>query len=300
MNSSRLLKSFHNKRSFPSIHCKLFSNIIFDRHLKKKQREWSLNLSDSEYYDYLREEAADRLVDRMKDITRKLPCALELGSHRGHILRKLKEEIDEDGETILGIKSFTQCDLAELRDCESHLIDDYKIDTERVFVDEEAIPFGAKSFDIVVSPFSLHWVNDLQSTLIKIKEVLKEDGVFIGSMLGGNTLHELRYCFYLAEQERRGGVGPHASAFASASDIAGLMQATGFALPTVDVDTLTIGYPNALVLMEHIQKMGEGNANWNRQFHVGKDTFLAVASIYQELFALEDGSIPATFQVCIL
>ena len=35
------------------------------------------------------------------------------------------------------------------------------------------------------------------------------------------------------------------------------------------------------VLMEHLDHMGEGNANLNRHLHVGKDTFLAAASIYQ-------------------
>lgn len=33
--------------------------------------------------------------------------------------------------------------------------------------------------------------------------------------------------------------------------------------------------------MEHIFKMGEGTAALNRQYSVGRDTFLAMASIYQ-------------------
>lgn len=33
--------------------------------------------------------------------------------------------------------------------------------------------------------------------------------------------------------------------------------------------------------MEHIQQMGEGNASLNRQLHVGKDTMLAMAALYQ-------------------
>jgi NADH dehydrogenase [ubiquinone] 1 alpha subcomplex assembly factor 5 len=71
---------------------------------------------------------------------------------------------------------------------------------------------------------------------------MKDDGVFIGSILGGDTLQELRYCFYLAEQDRRGGIGPHTSPFTQASDIAGLLQSTNFALPTVDVDTITVSF----------------------------------------------------------
>lgn len=33
-------------------------------------------------------------------------------------------------------------------------------------------------------------------------QVLKPDGAFIGAMLGGSTLTELRSCLLLAEQER--------------------------------------------------------------------------------------------------
>ena len=36
---------------------------------------------------------------------------------------------------------------------------------------------------------------------------------------------------------------------------------------------------------------------FNRQLNVGKDTFLAIAAIYDKLYAMEDGTIPAIFQV---
>ena len=36
----------------------------------------------------------------------------------------------------------------------------------------------------------------------------------INHSLTGSTLQELRYCFYLAEQERKGGLSPHASPLA--------------------------------------------------------------------------------------
>jgi len=95
--------------------------------------------------------------------------------------------------------------------------------------------------------------------------ILKPDGAFVGSMLGGSTLQELKHSMYLADQERKGwsneinqfidavfyvraltvcvisgGISPHTSPFARASDIAGIMQSTNFALPTVDIDTITV------------------------------------------------------------
>ena len=71
-------------------------------------------------------------------------------------------------------------------------------------------------------------------------KLLRPDGVFLATMIGGTTLQELNYCFYLAEQERKGGISPHSSPLALPSDVAGLVQAAGFALPTVDVDTIVV------------------------------------------------------------
>ena len=43
--------------------------------------------------------------------------------------------------------------------------------------------------------------------------------------------------------------------------------------------------------------MGEGNATFNRVPSMDKDTLLSMAAIYQEMYGLEDGSVPATFEV---
>jgi NADH dehydrogenase [ubiquinone] 1 alpha subcomplex assembly factor 5 len=52
--------------------------------------------------------------------------------------------------------------------------------------------------------------------LVQIKEALKSDGVFIGAILGGDTLFELRTSLQLAEVEREGGISPHVSPMAGA------------------------------------------------------------------------------------
>ena len=50
--------------------------------------------------------------------------------------------------------------------------------------------------------------------LVQIKEALKPDGVFIGALLGGDSLFELRTSLQLAEVEREGGISPHVSPMA--------------------------------------------------------------------------------------
>ena len=274
---------------------------VFDRDLKRRQRHWALGLEDSDYYDYLRTESARQICERVEDITREFPTALDLGCHRGHLLKELRSREGLGGNGgVGGVQTLHQMDMS-LRDnldadtpSEENLVH-----AVHVIGDEETplLTMDQHSMDLVMSNLNLHWINDLPGSLVQIREVLKPDGCFIGSLLGGSTLQELRYCLYLAEQERRGGVSPHASPLITPSDMAALMQGAKFALPTIDVETVTISYPDAFTLMEHLSLMGEGTAALNRQFHVGRDTFIAAAALYQELYGLEDGSVPATFQM---
>jgi len=62
----------------------------------------------------------------------------------------------------------------------------------------------------------------------------------IGSILAGETLHELRVSLQLAEMERLGGIGAHISPFVEAQDIGALMGRAGFGMITLDVDELQV------------------------------------------------------------
>jgi NADH dehydrogenase [ubiquinone] 1 alpha subcomplex assembly factor 5 len=158
---------------------------IFDRNLKQRQRNRSITIKHSEYYDYLRIEVAERLVDRLKDITRVLPIALELGCHRGHILKILEREAEQlemdnkndnmdnsasNSYTISGINTLVQCDFSSsIPSTSSYQKSNKYIEAHQLIVDEENLPFESKSFDLVISSMALHWVNDLPSTLLQIK-----------------------------------------------------------------------------------------------------------------------------------
>ena len=176
--------------------------------------------------------------------------ALDIGCHRGHLFDLIRSRENLRGEGGAGgVQSIIQCDASSSviqylkhRGNDSNEASENIVDVKSLALqcDAEALPFEDSSFDLVLSSMYLHWVNDLPGTLKKIRSILRPDGVFIGCMLGGTTLQELKHCLYLAELERKGGMASHASAFASASDMAALMQSAGFSLPTIDVDTITV------------------------------------------------------------
>lgn len=69
--------------------------------------------------------------------------------------------------------------------------------------------------------------------LVQIHRVLKPDGVFVGAMVGGETLYELRCSLQLAELEREGGFAPHISPYTAVTDLGNLLGQAGFNMLTV-------------------------------------------------------------------
>ncbi|KAM9856547.1 arginine-hydroxylase NDUFAF5, mitochondrial isoform 2-T3 [Aulostomus maculatus] len=258
---------------------------VFDRSMKKRQKNWAASLQDSRQYDYLRDEVGSRVADRVYDIARTFPLALDVGGGRGHIAEHLSKEVVER----LFLTDVSEATLKQRKPTE--------IPTHDVLADEEFLPFPDNTFDLVVSSLSLHWINDLPGALKQILQVLKPDGVFIGAMVGGETLYELRCSLQLAETEREGGFSPHISPYTAVTDLGNLLGQAGFNMLTVDTDEVQVHYPGITEVMTDLQGMGESNCAWNRRSMLHRDTILAAAAIYKEMYGNEDGSIPATFEI---
>jgi NADH dehydrogenase [ubiquinone] 1 alpha subcomplex assembly factor 5 len=62
---------------------------IFDRNAKRLQKEISIKLNESQIYDYLKDEIAFRVCDRIYDIKRRFPLVVDFGSHKGFIGKHL-------------------------------------------------------------------------------------------------------------------------------------------------------------------------------------------------------------------
>ena len=116
-------------------------------------------------------------------------------------------------------------------------------------------------------------------------------------MFGGETLYELRGSLQLAELEREGGFASHISPFVEVQDLGNLLNRSGFNMLTIDSDEVVIRVPTVMQLMRDLKGMAENNAAWSRKIRLNKDTLLATNAIYQGLYGLEDGNLPATFQV---
>jgi len=265
--------------------------LIFDRAALRHRRERAAAGFDA--YDFLVAEVADRLGDRLEDVKRSFPRALDLGCHAG----TFAGVVGARG----GIETLVQADLAPAMARRAAAVASAVPHRPVVAADEEFLPFAERSFDLAVSGMALHWTNDLPGALLQINHALKPDGLFLGALPGGETLHELRHALLLAESELEGGAGPRVSPFAELQDATALLERAGFALPVSDVDTITVTYPDPLRLMADLRGMGQSNAvRDRRRSATRRDTLLRAGELYREIYGTRDGKVPATFQIVFL
>jgi SAM-dependent methyltransferase len=166
--------------------------------------------------------------------------------------------------------------------------------------DAQEILVAEGKFDLAVSLFSLQWINDLPGALVQIQRLLKPDGLFLGTLLGGGTLTELRDAFAHAEDKTRGGVSPRVSPFADVRDLGGLLQRAGFALPVSDIERLTVRYGDFYGLVRDLRAHGLTNVMAERSKRpLRRDTLAALLEHYAGHHA-ENGKLLARFETLYL
>jgi len=255
------------------------SPVIFDRPLIRRRQQRAAALGPA---TFLLDRVAEDLADRLAAVLRRFDVAVDLGTP-GNAMQRALARVGSVGDVIgAGVASKANEGAARLG----------------LVADEEALPFGDASLDLVVSALALQFVNDLPGALVQIRRALKPDGLFLAALCGGDTLTELRQSFAAAESDIEGGISPRVAPFVDLRDLGALLQRAGFALPVTDVDRLVVRYDSAFALMHDLRRMGATNALLaRRRTPLRRATLLRMAEIYSQHFADADGRMRATFEV---
>jgi len=248
---------------------------LFDRRAVRRHRDRAASHVGL-VADLLRD-TAERLLDRLDDTTRRFAFALDIGG-RGVVAPLLRAR---------GIATVS-VDLSPAMAA---------LNPVAVAADEEFLPFGPASFDLVVANLSLHWVNDLPGALIQIRRALRPEGLFLASLPALGTLAELRTALAAAEAALTGGAAPRVSPFPELRDCAALLQRAGFDLPVADVEDMRLAYADPLALLVELRAAGEANALAQRDRRISPRALFPMA-----LAAMprEDGRIAATLRIAVM
>jgi len=147
-----------------------------------------------------------------------------------------------------------------------------------------------QSVDCIFSNLVLHDDNDIYQTLLEFRRILKPNGLLFFSMLGRDTLKELRACFQEVSQS------PHIHDYFDMHDIGDVLLEAQFIDPVMDMEDVVIHFSSVEALVRDIKKAGLSNVHKDRSRGLmGKNRWKKMVQSYQRFIV--DEKLPATFEV---
>ena len=175
---------------------------------------------------------AETLLDRLAMVTREFPRILLIGAHDIALadhLRAIATEltIAEAGPSLAAA-------------------------TAAIMVEADAIDLPFESFDLIIWPGGLDSINDVPGALLRLRALLAPDGLLLGAFVGDGSLTRLRRAVMADGVRSIARLHPQIDLAAMGN----LLQRTGFALPVVDVDALTVRYGDWFALVRDLRAAG--------------------------------------------
>ncbi len=170
--------------------------------------------------------------------------------------------------------------------------------------DFSALPFVTGAFELLWSNLALHWHLRPDQVFPEWSRVLKVNGLLMFSTFGPDTLRELAAAYREAERTLGLSAEAHTIDFVDMHDLGDMLVESGFEIPVMDQEVLTITYKLPESLFADVTRWGAypfdrtlESARAVRPIDA-RDRDLR-AAVFDKLEALrrDDGTIPLTFEV---
>jgi len=156
--------------------------------------------------------------------------------------------------------------------------------------DFHRLPFASRSFQLAWSNLALAWAGDPLPVFKELCRVLEVGGLLMFSTYGPDTLKELRAAFAAVD------AAPHVHRFIDMHDLGDMLVAAGFAEPVMDMEVITLTYPDFDALLSDLRSSGQANAASDRRRGLmGPRVWQGMRRGYEML--RQAGRLPATVEV---
>ena len=175
---------------------------------------------------------AETLLDRLAMVTREFERVLLIGAHDAALIGALRVR----GGNLAIVEAGPKLAAA----------------SGAIVSEADAIDLPLASFDLIVWPGGLDAVNDVPGALVRLRALLAPDGLLLGAFVGDGSLPRQRRAVM------SDGVRPIARLHPQIdlAAMGNLLQRTGFTLPVVDVDALTVRYGDWFALVRDLRAAG--------------------------------------------
>ena len=166
-----------------------------------------------------------------------------------------------------------------------------------IAADTEFLPYRESCFDLVISSFTLQWLEQWDRAAHEIFRVLKPGGIFLCAAFGEQTFKELKASFVRACGETGYNHGEALRLYGSQEHCFAALRAAGFIKSFATANLLTQHYQSVADLIRSIKGMGAQNASPRRNRGLGmRRIWDRMIALYEADFRQQDG-IAATYQV---
>lgn len=154
-----------------------------------------------------------------------------------------------------------------------------------ISADAGDLPFGEDRFDLVASNLTYQWLPALDTAFSEVFRVLRPGGAFVFSILGTDTLSELKNTYRAASKLAGGNGLPSFIDFPEPAHIKNTLESAGFKYPLVR-SCLKRRYHDSLwTLLKTLKSIGAGNPSTDGDKSLARGRLLKeMAKIYSDKF----------------
>jgi len=156
--------------------------------------------------------------------------------------------------------------------------------------DMHSLPLSAGRVDLIFSNLALQWSYNLPAVFHEFRRIMRPGAMLVFTCYGPDTLQELKQAWRTVDER------PHVHDFPDMHDIGDELMAAGFREPVMDVEHLTLEYPDVLAVMRELKGSGAQNVATQRfRGLTGKMRFQGMQQAYKQL--RNNSRYPASYEV---
>ena len=247
---------------------------------KATRRAFERAASTYDEHAVLEHEIESRLLERVDHLQQAPGMIADIGCGTGNAGSKLALRFEQAGIVAL---DWSTAMLREL--CKSNTAMYLPL-----CADMHALPLAARSVDLIFSNLALQWSNDLSVVFNEFRRIMKPGAMLVFTCYGPDTLYELKQAWRSVDEQ------PHVHDFPDMHDIGDGLMSAGFREPVMDVERITLEYPDVMALMRELKGSGARNTATKRRRGLTAEFRLRDMQQAYEQFR-KNGRYPASYEI---